>query len=68
MLIGGRKTVYADSFFEVTHIRKDVQNYSSGFYGLLHEMVSTEQFIKQEISFIKKKSETNCSTVSDYTI
>ena len=46
-LIVGRKTVYTDSFFEVTNIRKDMQNYSSKFGVLLHEVVSKEPFINQ---------------------
>ena len=36
MLIGGRKIVNGDIFFGVTNIRTNVQNYSSGFEGLLH--------------------------------
>ena len=68
MLIGRRKKVYTDSFCEVTNIRKDVRNSSSSFYGLLHEMVSNEPFINQVISYINKKVEMNCSTVTDYII
>ena len=65
-LIVGRKTVYTDSFFEVTNTRKDVKNDSPEFDGLLHEMVSKGLFINQEISYMKKKGEMNCSSVSDY--
>ena len=35
-LIGGRKIVNNDIFFEVTNIRTNVQNYSSEFEVLLH--------------------------------
>ena len=45
MLIGGRKIVYADSFFEATNIRKNVQNDSSDFEGLIQEMMFREPFI-----------------------
>ena len=47
MLIGGRKIVYTDSFFEATNIRDNVQKYYSEFEGLLHEMVSKKQFMNQ---------------------
>ena len=66
MLIGGRKIVYPDWFFEVTNIRKDVKNDSSEFYGLLHKMVPKEPFINQEISHINEKGEMNNPAVSDY--
>ena len=48
MLIGGRKIVNSDVFFSVTNIRTNVQNDSSEFEGLLHEMVSQKPFINQE--------------------
>ena len=35
-LIGGRKFVYADSFFGVTNIRENLQNVTSEFEELLH--------------------------------
>ena len=35
MLIGGRKIVNSDIFFGVTNIRKNAQNDSSDFEGLL---------------------------------
>ena len=47
MFIGGRKTVYIHSFFEVINIKKNVQNDSSEFGGLLHEIVPKEPFINQ---------------------
>ena len=40
MLIGGRKIVNNDTFFEVTNISTNVQNNSSEFEGLLHVTVS----------------------------
>ena len=40
MLIGGRKIVNTYAFFSVTNIGTNVQNDSSEFEGLLHEMVS----------------------------
>ena len=43
-----------------------MQNDSSDFDGLLHEMVSKEPFINQEISYINKKGDMNCSIVSNY--
>ena len=66
ILIGGRNNVYTDSFFKVTNIRKNVQNYSSEFDGLIHKMVSKEPFINQEIIYINGKDELELYTVSDY--
>ena len=37
MLIGGRKIVYTDMFFEVINTRTNIQNYYSEFEGLLRE-------------------------------
>ena len=47
ILIGGRKIVNSNVLFPVTNIRITVQNYSSDFEGLLHEMVSQKPFIDQ---------------------
>ena len=44
-----------------------MQNYSLDFDGLLHKMVSKEQFINQEISYINEKGEMNCYSLSGYT-
>ena len=66
MLIGGRKTVFTDSFFEVNNIRNDVKNNSSEFYGLLHEMVLNDLFINQEISYINDDGEMNFYNVTYY--
>ena len=52
MLIGGRKIVYTNLFFEVTNIRENVQNDSSEFEGLLHQMVSKKTFMSQDICYI----------------
>ena len=49
ILIGGRKIVNSDVFFSVTNISKNIQNDSSDFEGLIHEMVSLEIFSNQEI-------------------
>ena len=45
---------------------KSVQNDSSEFEGLIHEMMSKETFINQEISSINFYDERNLSTVSNY--
>ena len=66
MLIGGRKIVNSDIFFEVTNIRKNVQNDSSEFEGLLHKMVSHKPFINQEIFQINLNGERSICTVSAY--
>ena len=66
MLIGGRKVVYTNSFFEVNNIMKNLQNESSEFNGLLYVMLSKKPFINQDISYINGKGEMKFSTVSDY--
>ena len=57
MLIGGRKNVYIDFFFEVTNTKKSVQNYSSKFEGLLQKMVSKKGFMNQGIIYINGDGE-----------
>ena len=57
MLVGGRKIVYTDLFFEVANIRKNVQNYSSEFEGLLHEMMSNKPFMIPDICYINENCE-----------
>ena len=52
MLICGRKIVCTDLFFEVTNIRTNIQNDSSKFEGLLHEMVLKKPFMIQYICYI----------------
>ena len=66
MLIGGRKIVNSDVFFAVTNIRTNVQNYSSEFEGLLHEIVSKKPFMSQVICYINGNDETKLWTVSAY--
>ena len=44
MLIGQRKIAESDVFFVLTNIRKNVQNYSPEFDGLLQERVSQKPF------------------------
>ena len=44
LLIGGGGIVNSDLFFLVTNIRTNVQNNSSEFEGLIHEMVSLKIF------------------------
>ena len=56
----------SDVFFSVTNIRTNVQNDSSEFEGLLHEMVSQKPFINQEICHINLNSEKSICTVSKY--
>ena len=46
MLIGG-KHLNSDVFFLVTNIRTNVQNGSSDFEGVIHEMVSHKPFSNQ---------------------
>ena len=43
-----------------------MQNDSSEFEGLLHEMMSKELFINQEISYINFNGERKLSTVSNF--
>ena len=57
MLFGGRKVFNSDVFFAVTNIRKNVQNDSSKFEGLLHEMISYKPFISQDICHINSNGE-----------
>ena len=52
MLIGGRKIVNSDMIFGDTNIRTNVQNDSSEFEGLLHEMASKKPFMSQDICYI----------------
>ena len=66
MLIGGREIVNSDVFFSVTNIRKNVQNDSSEFEGLLQKMVSHKPFINQEICHIILNGEKSICTVSTY--
>ena len=47
MIIGGRKIVKSDVFISVTNIRTNVQNDSSEFEGLIHEMASQKPFSNQ---------------------
>ena len=44
MLIGGRKVVNSDNIFLSTNIRTNVQEDSSEFEALIHEMISSEIF------------------------
>ena len=66
MLIGGRKIVTSDMFFGVTNIMENVQNYSSEFEGLLHEIVSKKPFTRQEICYNNGNGERNLYNVSAY--
>ena len=66
MLIGGRKFVNSDMFFEVTNIRTNVRTDSSGFEGLLHEMVFKKTFMSQEICYINGNGERKLCTMSAY--
>ena len=65
MLIGG-KIVNSDVFFLVTNIRTNVQNGSSDFEGIIHEMVSHKPFSNQEICHIDLNGEKIICTVSTY--
>ena len=66
MLIGGWKIVNSDICFEVTNIRTNVQNDSSKFEALLHEMVPKKPFTSQEICYINGNGEIILCTVSEY--
>ena len=46
MLIGGRKVVNSDNIFVLTNISTNVQEDSSEFEALIHEMISSEIFIQ----------------------
>ena len=52
MLFGGRKIVNSDDIFLITNIRTNVQEYSSEFEALIHEIISFELFSNQEICHI----------------
>ena len=66
ILIGGRRKIYTDSFFEATNIRRNAQNESWEFEGLIQKNMSKKPFINQEISYINFYGEMNLSTVYDY--
>ena len=66
ILIGGRKIINSDMFFEVTNIRTNAKNYCSEFEGLLHKMVSKKPFMIQEICYINGNVEIKLCTVSSY--
>ena len=66
MLIGGKNVLNSDVFFSVTNIKKNVQNDSSEFEGLIHEMVSQKPFSNQEICHINLNDEKSICTVSTY--
>ena len=66
IFISGRKFVNSDIFFEVNNIRTNVQNYSSEFEGLLHEIVSKKTFMSQMICYINGNGERKICTVSEY--
>ena len=54
---GGKKIVNCDGIFLITNIRTNVQEYSSEFEALIHEMISLELFINQEICHIDLNGE-----------
>ena len=66
MLICGGKIVNSDMFFEVTNIRKNIQDYSSEFEGLLHDMLSKKPFMSQVICYINGIGKRKLFTVSEY--
>ena len=66
MLVGGRNFLNSDVFFPVTNIRKNVQNDSSEFEGIIHEMVSWKPFSNQEICHSNVNDEKSICTVSTY--
>ena len=52
MLIGGKKIVNSDGIFLITNIRTNVQEDSSEFEVLIHEILSFELFSNQETCHI----------------
>ena len=56
----------SDVFFLVTNIRTNVQENSSEFEGLIHEMVSLKLFSNQEVCHIDLNVEKRICTVSTY--
>ena len=66
ILIGGRKIVNSDENFLITNIRTNVQEDSSEFEALIHEMISFELFSNQEICHIGLNVEKIICTVSTY--
>ena len=65
ILIGGRKTFTLTHFLN-SHLSENVQNDSSEFEGLIHEMMSKEYFIRRDISYINLDGERKLSTVSNF--
>ena len=53
-------------FFLVTNVQTNVQNDSTYFEGLIHEMVSLKLFINQEISHIGLNGEKIICVASTY--
>ena len=53
-------------YFMGDQYQEGCENYSLGFDGLPHEMVSMETFINRDISYITQKGEINCSAITDY--
>ena len=65
-LFGARKVVNSDNNFLLTNIRTNVQEDSSEFERIIHEMVSLEIFSNQEICHIDFNGEKRICTVSTY--
>ena len=57
MLIGGRKIVNSDIFFKVINIRTNVQEDSSEFEALIHEIISRKLFSNQDTCHIDLNGE-----------
>ena len=59
-------TVYIDSFFQVTNIKKNVQNDSSEIEDLLHEMVSKKKVMNKDNSDMNGNDKMKIFTVFIY--
>ena len=61
-----KMTVYIDSFFQVTNIKKNVQNDSSEIEDLLHEMVSKKKVMNKDNSDMNGNDKMKIFTVFIY--
>ena len=59
-------TVYIDSFFQVSNIKKNVQNDSSEIEDLLHEMVSKKKVMNKDNSDMNGNDKMKIFTVFIY--
>ena len=66
ILVGGRNLVNSDDIFLITNIRTNIQEDSSEFEALIHEIISLKLFNNQEIFHIDLNGEKVICNVSTY--